>query len=77
MDARFDSMEQKLGNIETKLQQIRQMVLEQQSRPPVTVQKKGNSHIPVQRLTLFDPILILLKPLVPMLWQKEVPPEGT
>ncbi|MCI16049.1 hypothetical protein A2U01_0037189, partial [Trifolium medium] len=31
----------------------------------------------VQRLTLFDPVLILLKPLAPMLWQKEVPPEGT
>ncbi|PNX66458.1 hypothetical protein L195_g063061 [Trifolium pratense] len=39
MDARFDSMEQKLGNIETKLQQIRQMVLEQQSRLPVTVEQ--------------------------------------
>ncbi|GAU36507.1 hypothetical protein TSUD_316330 [Trifolium subterraneum] len=41
------------------------------------VQKKGNSHISVQRHTLFDPILILLKLLVPMLWHKEVPPEGT
>ncbi|MCI70795.1 hypothetical protein A2U01_0092058, partial [Trifolium medium] len=39
MDVRLDSMEQKLGNIETKLEQIRQLVLEQQSRPPVTVEQ--------------------------------------
>jgi hypothetical protein len=39
MDVKLDSMEQKLGNIETKLEQIRQMVLEQQSRPVVTVEQ--------------------------------------
>jgi hypothetical protein len=38
-DVKLDSIEQKLGNIETKLEQIRQMVLEQQSRPAVTVEQ--------------------------------------
>lgn len=39
MDNRFDAMEQRMTSLETLIEQTRQLVLEQQARPQVTMEQ--------------------------------------